>query len=101
MSSDPFLNSANYQSFLRYKELKNRLFDNIALGKEIEWNDALEQEFINSNPESYITYFMLGDYYLERDEFEKAIGYYEVSLSKEIASKQEKNKIEQNLEACH
>jgi hypothetical protein len=101
MSSDPFLNSANYQSFLRYKELKNRLFDNIALGKEIEWNDALEQEFINSNPESYITYFMLGDYYLERDEFEKAIGYYEVSLSKEIASKQEKNKIEQNLETCH
>jgi hypothetical protein len=44
---------------------------------------------------------MLGDYYLERDEFEKAIGYYEVSLSKEIASKLEKNKIEQNLEVCH
>lgn len=98
---DGFLSSSDYQSFLRYKELKNRLFENIALGNEIEWNEGLEQEFINSNPESYITYFMLGDYYLEQEEFEKAKGFYEVSLSKEIASKQEKNKIEQNLEACH
>ncbi|MFT5903101.1 MAG: isopenicillin-N N-acyltransferase-like protein, partial [Bacteroidia bacterium] len=74
---------------------------NIALGKEIEWNQALEAEFIKSNPESYVTYFMLGDYYLEREELERAERFYNLSLSKEVASKQERNKIEQNLEACH
>ena len=99
--SDHFLTSDSYQDFLRYKELKNRLFNNIALGKDIDWSDALETEFINSNPESYVTYFMLGDYYLERNEFEKAKTYYSLSLTKEIASKQERNKITQNLEACH
>lgn len=99
--SDTFLSSNSYQSFLRYKELKNRLFDNIALGKEIEWNADLEDEFIKSNPENYITYFILGDYYLERKDFEKAKNFYDRSLSKEVASEQERNKIKENLKACH
>ena len=91
IQEDSFLKSSNYASFLRYKELKNRLFKNIALGREIEWNESLEAEFKNSNPESYITYFMLGDYYLEREQWEKAKDYYQISLSKEIASKQERD----------
>ena len=99
--SDAFLFSNSYEKFLRYKELKNRLFGKVALGKEIEWNPALEDEFINSNSESYITYFMLGDYYLEQENFEKAKGYYELSLSKEVASEQERKKIKENLELCH
>ena len=100
ISADDFLQANDYQEFLRYKELKNRLFNNIALGKEIEWNEELEQEFIQSNPESYITYFMLGDYYLEHGNLQKAKSYYETSLSKEIASKQELRKIKENLKAC-
>lgn len=100
IDADPFVNSEKYDRFVRYKELKNRLFDNIALGKQIEWNDALEEEFIASNPESYVTYLMLGDYYLEQGNPSKAKNYYELSLSKEVASEQERNKIEENLEAC-
>ncbi len=99
--ADPFLNSEGHQKFLRYKELKNRLFDNIALGKSIEWNEELEREFIASNPESYITYFMLGDYYLELGELDEAKAYYQLSLSKEVASEQERNKINNNLTECH
>jgi hypothetical protein len=98
---DDFLHSQDYQQFLRYKELKNRLFAFIALGRVIDWNEELETEFINSNPESYITYFMLGDYYLEQGEKIKAKSFYEMSLSKEVASEQERNKIKQNLKQCH
>ncbi len=97
---DPFLQSQSYTDFLRYKELKNRLFENIALGKEIVWNDSLENQFIASNPESYVTYFMLGDYYLEQGLSERAMEFYKQSLEKEVASEQERRKIEQNLEAC-
>ena len=100
ITHDEFLDSEDFEKFLRYKELKNRLFNNIALGKEIEWNKELEQEFIRSNPESYITYFMLGDYYLEQGDFAQAKTYYETSLTKEIASKSEQEKIENNLAAC-
>lgn len=97
---DEFLQTTYYQNFLRYKELKNRLFDNIALGKKIAWNEALEDEFVKSNPESYITYFMLGDYYLEQGNRDQARLYYEQSLTKEVASKQEMEKIKENLAAC-
>lgn len=100
IEEDSFLVSDDYSMFLRYKELKNRLFDNIALGKEIEWNEQLENEFIASNPDSYITYFMLGDYYLEAGDCEKATAYYQLSLSKEVASLQERDKIQYNLESC-
>ena len=99
-AEDAFIHSEEYKQFLRYKELKNRLFDFVVLGKDIEWDESLELEFKNSNPESYITYFMLGDYYLEQGEKQKAASYYEMSLSKEVASEQERNKIKQNLEAC-
>ena len=101
IAEDAFLQSDDFEKFLRYKELKNRLFDNIALGKKIEWNADLEDEFIKSIPESYITYFMLGDYYLEMGNMENAKDYYQLSLSKEVASQQERNKIEENLELCH
>ncbi len=98
--ADTFLTTEVYLRFLRYKALKNRLFDNIVLGKEIEWSAALEEEFIKSNTESYITYSMLADYYLEHGNKEKAATYYELSLSKEVASEQERKKIKQNLMSC-
>lgn len=98
--ADDFLNSTDFQKFLCYKELKNRLFDKVVLGRDIEWNDELEEEFINSNPENYITYSMLGDYYLEQGDLAKAKSYFETCLTKEVASKQEREKIELNLKEC-
>jgi isopenicillin-N N-acyltransferase-like protein len=99
--ADDFLGSEKYRFFLRYKELKNHLFEHIALGKDIEWNGVLEAEFIACNPESYVTYLMLGDHYLELKKFEEARRFYHLSLSKEVASEQERKNIQQNLEACH
>ncbi|MFC2176453.1 C45 family autoproteolytic acyltransferase/hydrolase, partial [Bacteroidota bacterium] len=99
--SDVFLTTENYQDFLRYKELKNRLFEFVALGRKIEWNEALEEEFVHSNAENYITYSMLGDYYLELDNLEKAKKLYAIALSKEVASLQERKQIQKNLELCH
>ena len=101
IAQDAFLKSANYGRFLRYKQLKNLLFSFVALGQDISWSEELEQEFILSNPECYITYMMLGDYYLESENKDKAAKYYQLSLTKEIASLQEKVKIEQNLDLCH
>lgn len=100
IDADQFLESDQYFNFLRYKELKNRLFENIALGREIEWSLELEGEFVSSNPESYVTYLMLGDYYLEQGEKNKAKKFYELSLSKEVASEQEREKINHNLNQC-
>lgn len=100
IDADSFLKTKNYQKFLRYKELKNDLFGYIALGKDIAWNGELEEEFIASNPESYITYWMLGDYYLEQENWDKAFGYFRLSLRKEVASKQEEIQLQEKIELC-
>jgi hypothetical protein len=91
--ADTFLESVDYQNFLRYKELKNRLFDNIVLGKEIVWNEKLETEFIASNRRSYVVYSMLGDYYLERGNLEKAKKYYYRGMEGDVLSKIERDNL--------
>lgn len=100
INADSFLESSSFQSFLLYKELKNRLFENVALGREIEWDEELEEEFINSNPKSYITYSMLGDYYLEQGIKDRAKELYQKSLEMEVASEDERRRIQLNLESC-
>lgn len=100
LPADPFLFSEDFEQFLRYKELKNQLFEEIALGKPLHWTAEMEEEFIHSNPESYVTYLMLGDHYFERDELQKAKQFYEMALSKEVASEQERRKIMNSLDEC-
>ncbi|MCF8465364.1 MAG: C45 family peptidase, partial [Flavobacteriales bacterium] len=92
--ADPFIATSDYRKFLRYKELKNRLFDHIVLGKEIEWNAALEKEFIESNRMSYVVYSMLGDLYLEHGEKNKAKQFYYRSLAGDVMSKSERKNLE-------
>ncbi|MBL4698838.1 MAG: hypothetical protein JKX70_08385, partial [Phycisphaerales bacterium] len=90
IAEDAFLSSEKYTDFIFYRKMKNRLFDFVVLGKAIEWNAGIEQRFIDSNPESYVTYLVLGDYYLEQENLKKAREYYKICLSKEVASLQER-----------
>ncbi|MBL4586435.1 MAG: peptidase C45 [Flavobacteriales bacterium] len=100
IEKDAFLSSEKYNDFLLYKKLKNRLFDEVALGKDIEWNSEVEQKFISSNPNSYISYMMLGDHYFESENHVMAKSFYEKSLTLEVSSESEREHIEKNLEKC-
>jgi isopenicillin-N N-acyltransferase like protein len=52
---------------------------------------------IKWNPDSYLSYMLAGDYYLEREDYASAAWCYEQSLTKEIATLQEKEHILKNL----
>ena len=56
--------------------------------------------FIENNPESYITYMTLGDYFKKKKEFTQAIGYYEQALRYDVASKNEIEVLKKNIEDC-
>jgi isopenicillin-N N-acyltransferase-like protein len=43
---------------------------------------------------------LAGDYYVTRKDWAKAIPYYEKGLGKEIATTQEKEHMEKNLQIC-
>lgn len=101
IASDPFVDNEVFKRFDNFKYLKNELLDYVIFGRKIDWNSSKERELIGSNPESYVTYMLLGDYYAGLGNCVKAIEYYQTSLTKEVASRSEFLKIEDAINACN
>jgi hypothetical protein len=101
IAEDPFLHNGGIWKFIEFKKLKNELFDSYALGKTIQWSDKKEKRLVEVNPESYVTYMALGDYYATIGDCEKAISYYQISLTKEVSSLTERTKLESSIEECY
>jgi Tfp pilus assembly protein PilF len=53
------------------------------------------EKFIKSNPESYYTYWIVGDYYKKQGELNKAIFNYNLALTKVVATEKEAKKIKE------
>ncbi|HEX6892947.1 MAG TPA: C45 family peptidase [Chryseolinea sp.] len=52
------------------------------------------------NPDSYHAYMLAADYCKEHKQWDKAIKWYETGLSKEVATEQEREYMEKNLQHC-
>lgn len=100
VSPDPFLKTTEYANFEFYKEVKKKLFDSYMIGIDYDLSNSKREKFINANPDSYITFMTLGEYYLDLEEFESAKKYFELALTKEVASIDEENKIKELLNEC-
>ena len=101
IESDTLINSKMFQNFQTvFKPIKKKLYDRIMLGIEYNLSKEKEELFIASNPESYVTYMMLGEFYLAKDEKTKAIEYFNISLSKSVASSEEEDKIKRLIDEC-
>ena len=83
-----------------WKPIKKRIFDFVKIGIDFELSKQQEKAFIEANPESYVTYMTLGEYYQERKEYDLAKGKFELALSKSVASNEEVRVIKLKLEAC-
>jgi len=57
--------------------------------------------FIQSNPEFYYTYYLLGQYYHGKGFNELAVKYYKLALEKEVSSADERNDIRSKLQECY
>jgi Tfp pilus assembly protein PilF len=66
----------------------------------IELSPQFENAFIQSNPESYYMYQILGNYYASRKNNAKAIEYYNSALTKEIATLKEERQIKDSRDKC-
>lgn len=96
---DSFLRTQAYKNFLLFKGIKQYVqFLTKASNKELTLEKNIEEAFIRSNPESYYMYQILGDYYASRSNNVKAITYYDLALSKEIATRKEEKQIRESRE---
>jgi isopenicillin-N N-acyltransferase like protein len=63
--------------------------------------DGLQPDsLVKWNSNSYHSYMLAGDYYYDRNDWEKAIPFYEQGLTKEAATLQEREHMEKNLLHC-
>lgn len=52
------------------------------------------------NPNSYHAYMLAGDYCRDHKEWDHAVKWYELGLTKEVATEQERQYMEKNLKSC-
>ena len=97
---DPFLKTQGYKNFLLFKQIKNYIQYITKKSEKTELSENIENAFIKSNPESYFMYQILGDYFVSRKNNEIAIKYYNLALTKEIATLKEEKIIKESLEKC-
>jgi isopenicillin-N N-acyltransferase like protein len=91
LPADSFLLSDQYQLFLKFRTYKKELLE----GREIN-PDSL----IATNPNYYQAYQLAGNEMFKEKQYGKAMAYYRLALSKEIATKAEENDIKNRISVC-
>jgi isopenicillin-N N-acyltransferase-like protein len=97
--ADPFIYSNQYRDFLLFKQLKYYIQYCTRSPYDLKVEDRFIRAFEASNPENYLTYWILGDYYARHNHTEAAIREYETALSKEVATQKEADAIRRRLTA--
>ena len=94
---DDFVDSDEFEEFLFFKNVKSQIQEGLRMDNFTMNYDAT-YSFEQSNPDYYLTYWLLGDYYAKNKQPHEAEICYEIALTKEIATETEKGKIEESLE---
>jgi isopenicillin-N N-acyltransferase-like protein len=90
--TDSFLTSGEYEAAVNFNRYRFPFQSREGL---------VPDSLVRWNPESYLSYMLAGDYYFDRKEFEKAKPLYETGLTKEVATVQEREHMEEKLKLCN
>ncbi len=94
---DSFLVSDEWRNFIRFRELKKQLKEATGEKKKIDDENRFASEFINSNPQLWETYYLLGEYFKSRNDTKKAVEFFSAALSKEVNAQNEVDKIKEEI----
>jgi hypothetical protein len=89
--ADSFIYTRQYKDFLSFRANKMALLQ----GKAIDTAAT-----VRTNPNYYDAYRIAGDYCMKKGWYKAAIAYYQTALTKEIATEDEKEAIEEKIALC-
>jgi len=99
IAEDSFLHSDKYKSYLKFKTTKNEL-SHSGVDAAVNMTDQEISRFIETNPEYYLTYSLMGDYFQRKKDCGKAKYYFNIALTKEIATATEEEQIREKIGKC-
>ena len=83
--ADPFLYSVDYQNYEQFRIL-NREFDQALSDKNITLSSQQIEAYLSSNPDYWMVYYKLGEYYLQKGYDRAAAQAFQKALTKEITT---------------
>lgn len=95
--ADSFLYSQEYRNFVAFKLMREAF--HIKHKQKIKYtiDSKTIANFINYNPEYFDTYFIIGNYYRDENNSAEALKYYNLAMTKEITTVQDKEAIEKSI----
>lgn len=97
IAADSFLKSPLYKNHLDFKRMKQAFTYSVIHGTKMNVDAAFEKKFIQSNPDYYDTYGILGRYFSGIKNNEKASYYFNLCLEKNNCSQAEKEYYQKRL----
>lgn len=97
---DSFLYTQDYKEFQYFHQVRKRIIQAVISESSIILPDSVISNFKNSNPKSYLTFQLLGDYFKLNALPDSAIHYYNQSLLREVASKDDIARIKASINQC-
>jgi hypothetical protein len=95
--ADPYIYSSEFRKFNAYKLMREAF----QLKHKHELKGTIDIKtittFIHCNPEYFETYFILGNYFRDQKNVSEALKYYNLALTKEITTAQDKEAIEKSI----
>lgn len=98
IEKDKFVLSADYSNYEKYREQTYQISKLIKENKKID--ETFLTSYIQNNPDFWLVYDKVGDYYFQQKDYQQASFYYKLALTKEVTSVPDRNKIQKKLSKC-
>lgn len=98
IEKDKFVLSADYSNYEKYREQTHQISKLIKENKKID--ETFLTSYIQNNPDFWLVYDKVGDYYFQQKDYQQASFYYKLALTKEVTTVPDRNKIQKKLSKC-
>jgi hypothetical protein len=100
IAESDFVYSKSYANFKEFSKRKKEITSYLLFNHEINLSIQDCNYFISLNSESFVTYELLGKYYMKKQNLAEAEKFFALALTKKIASVNDENEIKSLQEKC-